>query len=58
MTFTDEWEPESSTEVISNTHKVEWIKSMQYEMESLHENHTYELVELPKERRDLKNKWV
>ena len=27
-------------------------------MDSLHENHTYELVELPKGKRELRNKWV
>ena len=27
-------------------------------MDSLHENHTYELVELPKGKRTLQNKWV
>ena len=31
---------------------------MQDEMDSLHENHTYELTELPKEKRELQNKWV
>ena len=31
---------------------------MQDEMDSLHENHTYELVELPKGKRALRNKWV
>ena len=31
---------------------------MQDEMKSLHENHTYDLVELPKGKRALKNKWV
>ena len=31
---------------------------MQDEMESLHENHTYELVELPKGKMALRNKWV
>ena len=31
---------------------------MQDEMKSLHENQTYELTELPKGRRALKNKWV
>ena len=36
--------------------KVPW--SMQDEMDSLHENHTYELVELPKGKRELRNKWV
>ena len=41
-----------------NTNKAEWIKAMQGEIEPLHESHTYELVELPKGRRALKNKWV
>jgi hypothetical protein len=31
---------------------------MQDEMKSLHENHTYDLVKLPKGKRALKNKWV
>ena len=34
------------------------IEAMQDEMKSLHENHTYELVKLPKGMRALKNKWV
>ena len=33
-------------------------KSHAKDMQSLHENNTYELVELPKRRRALKNKWV
>lgn len=45
-------------EAIVDTHKDKWVEAMQDEMESLHENHTYELVELPKGRRTLKNKWV
>ena len=31
---------------------------MQEEMDSLHKNYTYELVKLPKNKKDLKNKWV
>ena len=31
---------------------------MQDEMDSLHENHTYELTGLPKGKRVLRNKWV
>ena len=31
---------------------------MQEEMDSLHRNHTYELVKLPKGKKILKNKWV
>ncbi|KAK0597554.1 hypothetical protein LWI29_026462 [Acer saccharum] len=39
-------------------HKKEWVDAMQDEMKSLHENHTFELVKLPKGKRALKNKWV
>ena len=31
---------------------------MKEELKSLHENHTYDLVNLPKGKRALKNKWV
>ena len=39
-------------------HKDQRIEAMQDEMKSLHENHTYELVKLPKGVRALKNKLV
>ena len=54
----DKGEPLSYEEVITDSHKVEWVKAMQEEMKSLHENHTYDLVELPKGRKALRNKWV
>ena len=38
--------------------KNEWYKAMQEELKSLHENHTFELVKLPKGKRTLTNKWV
>jgi hypothetical protein len=38
--------------------KVEWVIAMQEVQKSLRENHTYELVKLPKGKRALKNKWV
>lgn len=31
---------------------------MQEEIKSLHKNHIFDLVKLPKSRRTLKNKWV
>ena len=34
------------------------MEAMQEEMDSLHQNHTYELVKLPKAKKALKNKWV
>ena len=43
---------------MADSHKVEWVKAMQEDMKSLHENHTYDLVELPKGRKALRNKWV
>ena len=56
--LTDEGEPESFEEAKDDTHSQKWLSAMQDEMDSLHENHTYELVELPKGKRALRNKWV
>jgi hypothetical protein len=36
--------------------KSEWLKAMQEEMKSLHENHTFKLLKLLKGKRALKNK--
>ncbi|KAL5863382.1 hypothetical protein ACOSQ3_000896 [Xanthoceras sorbifolium] len=56
--LTDGGEPESYDEAITDQHKTEWLKAMQEEMKSLHENHTFDLVKLPQGRKALKNKWV
>jgi len=58
ITLTDEGAPQSYEEAMTDIRKSEWAKAMHEEMQSLHENHTYDLVELPKGRRALKNKWV
>ena len=54
----DEGEPECYDEAIADKHKGKWLRAMQDEMDSLHENYTYDLVELPKGKRALRNKWV
>ena len=46
--FTNEGEPECYDEAIADEHKEKWQSAMQDEMDSLHENYTYDLVELPK----------
>ena len=56
--LTDEGEPETFEEAKEDTHNRKWLSAMQDEMDSLHENHTYELTELPKGKRALRNKWV
>jgi len=56
--LTDGGEPESYQEALEHEHKREWLKAMKEELKSLHENHTYDLVKLPKGKRALKNKWV
>ena len=58
VTLIDEGESQSYEEAMADSHKIEWVKAMQEEMKSLHENHTYDLVELPKGRKALRNKWV
>jgi hypothetical protein len=56
--ITDEEEPESYQEVQSHKDKNSWMKAMHEEMNSLHKNNTYELVELPKGKKALRNKGV
>ena len=34
-----------------------WYNAMQEEMDSLQENYTYELMELPEGKKELRNKW-
>jgi len=55
VNFTDEMEPQSFTEAIETTNKKKWLKCIQEEMQSLKENHTYDLVKLPNGNRELKN---
>ena len=38
--------------------KKNWLKTMHEEMKSLNKYNTYELMELPKDKRALKNKWI
>ena len=48
VTLTSDGEPQSFAEAMEMKEKEEWIKAMNEEITSLHENHTYDLVELPK----------
>ncbi|PKI76683.1 hypothetical protein CRG98_002992 [Punica granatum] len=47
--LTDGEEPECYDEVVAHEHKEYWLKAMNEEMNSLSENHTYDLVKLPQE---------
>ena len=42
----------------NDTHSRKWLSDMQEEMDSLHENHTCELIELPRGMKPLPNNWV
>jgi len=48
-------ESECFADGMENEYRKEWMEAMQ-EMDSLHKNHTYELVKLPKGKKLLKNK--
>ncbi|RVW40094.1 Retrovirus-related Pol polyprotein from transposon TNT 1-94 [Vitis vinifera] len=52
--LTDGGEPESYVEAMEDENKMKWVDAMQDEMESLHENHSFELVKLPKGKKALR----
>jgi len=56
--ITNEGEPKSFDEVQTHMDKIQWMKAMQEEMDSLQKNDTYELLKLPEGRKALKNKWL
>ena len=56
--MTDDGEPETYEKAKSHKDGDKWIKAIESEMDSLIKNDTYELVQLPKGKRTLKNKWV
>ena len=43
--LTNEGEPESFEEAMKETHNRKWLSDMHDEMDSLHEKHTYELMQ-------------
>ena len=54
----EEGERETFQEVQTHKDNKLWFKAMQEEMSSLQKYDNYELVNLPKDRKALKNKWV
>ncbi|KAG6387429.1 hypothetical protein SASPL_152616 [Salvia splendens] len=56
--LTDGGEPECYDEAMENECKDKWVEAMKDELQSLYDNHTFELVKLPKGKRALKNRWV
>ena len=56
--LTDDEEPECFTEAMESEEKKKWLDAMKDEMKSLHDNHTFDLVKLPKGKRALDNRWI
>ena len=54
----DKDEPRNVTEALSGPDKENWTKAMEEEMESMRSNQVWELVDLPKGRKAIGNKWV
>lgn len=51
-------EPQSFKEAMESPDKLKWQEAMQNEITSLKENHTWDLVNLPKRRKALPCRWV
>lgn len=51
-------EPSTYFDAVTCDHSDQWMIAMQEEMESLHKNKTWELVNLPKDKKVVRCKWV
>ena len=51
-------DPSSLKEALASSNNTEWINAMEKEIESLHANDVWDLVELPKDRRAVGSKWI
>ncbi len=56
--LTSDGKPECFVEAKTHVNNDKWMLAMKFEIVSLLKNGTYELVELPKGKKTLKNKWV
>jgi hypothetical protein len=51
-------DPTTFEEVVNSQEKSRWVGAMAEEMESLHKNQTWDLVELLEKKRAIRCKWV
>ncbi|KAK9042948.1 hypothetical protein V6N11_071301 [Hibiscus sabdariffa] len=54
----DEGESECYEEDMESKCKDQWVEAMKDELQFLYDNHSFELMKLPKGKRALKNRWV
>ena len=54
----DHDEPTNYEEAMMSLDSVKWLKAMKSEMRSMYENKVWTLVDLPNDRRAIKNKWI
>ncbi|XXG84444.1 hypothetical protein AAC387_Pa10g1957 [Persea americana] len=55
---TDEDEPRSYQEAMESVNSKEWMLAMNNEISSMRKNYVWDLVDLPKDRKAITNKWV
>ena len=54
----DHDEPTNYEEAMMSPDSVKWLEAMKSEMGSMYENKVWTLIDLPDDRRAIKNKWI
>ena len=54
----DHDEPTNYEEAMMSPDSAKWLEAMKFEMGSMYENKEYTLIDLPDDRRVIKNKWI
>jgi hypothetical protein len=56
--LTDQDEPATYTEAMEGTESEKWLEAMKSEIRSMYHNQVWTLVDIPRDRKAIENKWI